>query len=201
MTLTFTDYVATLTLSAVGAAIGVYLVAYVKQKGENPATKEDLQLVVDQVKATTLLAEGMKTEVSGKRWISQERWKVRMELYVTLLSTLQTVVMNLNSVVMEIKTHNTARDGDYMDREAPEFTRAKQDLMRAKVLAGLVSPDVWELVRNTEILEWKRIRLMMTDALIDLLQGEILRNTKTFEAVATEGRRELGFSVEATESG
>jgi hypothetical protein len=40
---------------------------------EDLATKEDLQVIVDQVRATTKVTEGIKAKLSGKLFVSRER--------------------------------------------------------------------------------------------------------------------------------
>ena len=47
MTLALADFLATGMLSLVGGWLGAYLGAYLKRKGENVATHEDIRKVVD----------------------------------------------------------------------------------------------------------------------------------------------------------
>ena len=99
MTLSFADYVAALIFSAVSAGIGAYFGAYLKRKGENLATKEDLDALVHQVKATTQATESIKADLSGRLWLSQERWKLKTDLYISLLTMLDTMGNRCEEIV------------------------------------------------------------------------------------------------------
>ncbi len=74
MTLALADFLAVGLLSLVGGWACAYLGAYLKRKGENLATHEDLQRLVEQVKATTAATEAIRAEMTGKLWLSQELW-------------------------------------------------------------------------------------------------------------------------------
>jgi hypothetical protein len=87
MTLTLADLLAGLMFTAVGAGIGAFLGSYLKQKGENLASKEDLAIAVEQLRATTTTVEGIKTQLAERTWVSQERWKMRSELYVAYFNS------------------------------------------------------------------------------------------------------------------
>jgi hypothetical protein len=45
-----------------------YLPAYAKEKGKNLATHEDIQKLVDQVKAVTLATKKIEAEISSGVW-------------------------------------------------------------------------------------------------------------------------------------
>jgi hypothetical protein len=62
-----------------------------KTEGRESGTHEDLQALVDQVKATTQATEKIKAELTGQLWVSHERWKMKNDLYISLLSLLDTM--------------------------------------------------------------------------------------------------------------
>jgi hypothetical protein len=89
MTLSAADGIAVFILSAIGAGIGSYLTAYLKRKGENLATHEDIEKLVNQVRATTEATENIRTALTGTLWESQERWKMKSEMYLSFVRNLR----------------------------------------------------------------------------------------------------------------
>ena len=63
----------------------------VGERGKNWATKHDFEVLLEQVRATTRAMEAIRNELSGQRWVEQERWKFKAELYRTLIENLSEV--------------------------------------------------------------------------------------------------------------
>lgn len=70
------------------AFAGSYFGAYAKRKAENLATKEDFDGLLSQVKKTTETTEKIKADISKVSWVDQQRWQLKRELYMELLSAL-----------------------------------------------------------------------------------------------------------------
>jgi len=51
-----------------------------RRKGENLATHEDIERLVDQVKAVTQATKEIETKISGELWNRQKRWELRREV-------------------------------------------------------------------------------------------------------------------------
>src|SRR5262249_24189492 len=56
-----------------------YLSGYASKKGENLATHEDIDKLVDQVKATTDATKKLEAEISSGVWNKQKRWEMKRE--------------------------------------------------------------------------------------------------------------------------
>ena len=64
----------------VSAFIGSYLASYLKQKGKNFATHEDIDRVVEQVRAVTSATKEIEAKISGELWDKQKQWEMRREV-------------------------------------------------------------------------------------------------------------------------
>lgn len=64
---------------AIISFIAAYFGSYMRKKGENLATKEDFDVLLDQLQATTRTTELIKTEVSSADWSSREFKRIRRE--------------------------------------------------------------------------------------------------------------------------
>lgn len=91
-----------LTLEAVVAGGGAYLGAYLRQKGQNLARKEDLDYLVTEVQRVTKTTEDIKNEISHEYWNRQRQWEMKRDvLFKTVkgLSELEEALVSYNTAV------------------------------------------------------------------------------------------------------
>jgi hypothetical protein len=62
------------------AGAGAYLGGYLKKKGENLATHEDIDKLNAQVRAVTMTTEDIKAKISNEVWDRQKRWEMKREV-------------------------------------------------------------------------------------------------------------------------
>jgi len=60
---------------------GAWFASYLREKGKNYATKEDVQTL-------TRLTEEVRADISGKMWLDQKRWDLKRDFYWELLASL-----------------------------------------------------------------------------------------------------------------
>src|SRR3984893_8208030 len=63
----------------VGMLVG-FLAGYAKRKGENRAIHEDIDKLVDQVRAVTLATREMEAKISNDVWNRQKRWELKRDV-------------------------------------------------------------------------------------------------------------------------
>jgi hypothetical protein len=68
-----------MVLSALGGSFVGYFGAYSKKKGENLATHEDIDKLVDQVKAITTATKEIEAKISHETWGQQKQWELKRE--------------------------------------------------------------------------------------------------------------------------
>ena len=67
-------------LFLIGLLIGSFVRPYLAKKGENLATLEDIQGLVDQVAAVTTTTKKIEAEISTGVWDKQKRWDMKREV-------------------------------------------------------------------------------------------------------------------------
>ena len=67
-------------LPFIAAAAGAYLGAYLRKKGENLATDEDIEKLDDQVRVVTTTAKEIEAKISDELWNRQKRWELKREV-------------------------------------------------------------------------------------------------------------------------
>jgi hypothetical protein len=98
----------TLALAGLGTAYWLfakkYAGAYMQKKGENLATHEDINKLVDQVKAVTETTKKIEAEISEGVWNRQKRWEMKREVLfeaVKRMSELDDALLGFSVVMRE----------------------------------------------------------------------------------------------------
>lgn len=114
----------------VSAGVGAYIGAYLREKGKNLATREDLDRVFRAM-------EIIKAQISGDLWVEQERWKLKRDCYVPLLENIR---MLGESLLEPILLGGTPEEKQKTFSSAVEKRDAKQvdELRRARTIADLL---------------------------------------------------------------
>ncbi len=125
------EYVNPFTLfvvSLAGAGIGAYVGAYLREKGKNLATHEDINSIVVQLRKTTEAAEDIKAQISGELWVKQTRWARKWDCYVEIVKNLGEIhTLISEAMALDPGQPNYARDlADKQTRANDAFLRARQ---------------------------------------------------------------------------
>ena len=92
------EYLIVAVLSLIGGWFGGFFGAYMKKKGENLATHEDINKVVDQVKAVTQATKTIENKLSGELWDKQKQWEMKKEVLFEMTRRVADVDNTLSSV-------------------------------------------------------------------------------------------------------
>ena len=82
------EHLAWILIVALASAFGGYIGAYLKKKGENLATHEDLEQLVHQMAATTEATKAIEARISDEMWNRQRQWEMKKEIFVNATRTI-----------------------------------------------------------------------------------------------------------------
>jgi len=71
--------------------IGTYIGSYLKKRGENYATKQD-------IKEITLITKNIESQISFSNWTKRRQWELKREVYTELIK-------NLYELIKKTKLH------------------------------------------------------------------------------------------------
>jgi hypothetical protein len=133
-----------LILSFIGAGGGAYFGSYLKKKGGNLATHEDISKLVDQMRAVTQATKEIEAKISNDVWERQRKWEIKREALFEAMKELAGVDYSLAMLDASFLEGRISVEPNslhfIMTREqAIElWNRALLNFNRAKVLAFLV---------------------------------------------------------------
>jgi len=102
---------------ALVAGIGAYFGAYLREKGKNLTTKEDIDRIVRKT-------EEIKAEVSAEAWLRQKRWDRKWDCYVEMVRSLGEV-------------HTLIRESITLDPHSPDYAHQLEHRKRGVTEAFL----------------------------------------------------------------
>src|SRR5205823_4462829 len=85
------DYFLIAILPLVGGWAGSFLGAYLKTKGENLATHEDIDKLVTQVSAVTQATKEIEAKISSDIWERQKKWEIKKDAIFETMKELGTL--------------------------------------------------------------------------------------------------------------
>jgi hypothetical protein len=72
-------YAGMFVTTALGSWVGVYLSSYLKKKGENLATHEDIDKLIDQVSAVTTTTKQIEAKISNEMWQRERKCELQLK--------------------------------------------------------------------------------------------------------------------------
>lgn len=153
-------------VSLISAGVGAYFGAYLREKGKNLATSEDIAKIVEQLQRTTKATEEVKATISNDLWLRQKRWDLRRDVYAQLLEALESLAQSLYIMTgadAEAKARAEVRDveGTTFHKERYETAReraleALRNARRAQALGGVFLPAEARAVVENLASAWNR---------------------------------------------
>jgi len=144
MALLITGAILSVLSFLLGAVFRPFLLGYSAKKGENLATYEDIQKIVEQVKAVTKTTEEIKADISTGVWDKQKRWEMKREVLFQA----------------------TKRVSEVDDAMLSYATATKEDHAKQKVWAT-VPPTIEEQLSWAELMHERRTRWSKASTSLD----------------------------------
>lgn len=109
------------------SGFGGFIGAYLKRKGENLASKEDIGDLVKQVSAVTEATKKIEAEISGELWNRQKRWELKREVLFEATKKLADVedgLLSLDSVLqVEVKEPHKEDEVGWVETKHGRITK------------------------------------------------------------------------------
>jgi hypothetical protein len=123
----------TLALNAIAVVIAAFLKGYGTKKGENLATKEDLQDVVRQVREVTRTAEEIKSEISERSWSRQKAWELKKEVIFDAVKGLSRMENSVIQVFAARAAHNASVSPLRIPESSPVYDKIFDELTEVAI--------------------------------------------------------------------
>jgi hypothetical protein len=132
-------------LAAIASGFGGYFGSYLKKKGENLATHEDLDKLVQQMEATTQATKAIEARIDDQVWNKQRQWELKRDILldaIRSISAFENTMMEFGAVFQTANKSDNAT-GDTWDAHKNEvlmkWTAASRQFENARMLAAVVS--------------------------------------------------------------
>ncbi len=154
----------------VAAFVGSYLSGYLKKKGENLATHEDIDKLVHEVATVTQTTKEIEAKISDEVWNRQKRWEIKKDAVVELLRALSDMTEALVHLDSTYKARDAMKDAMKNDNltvlysseisEALDaWTDASRTFSQTMLLVQLVCGDEVKTAMNTLNLHVRQLYL------------------------------------------
>lgn len=106
-------------VTVVASFVGSFIGSYLKKKGENLATHEDLDKLVEQVRAVTTTTKEIEAKISTDVWDRQKRWEMKREVLFDATKRLGAVQAALQNYQVALEVKEKRRQNG--QSEMPQF--------------------------------------------------------------------------------
>ena len=173
------------------SGIGAYFGAYLKKKGENLATHEDIDKLVQQVSAVTTTTKEIEAKISNEVWDRQKRWELKRD---TLFETAKKMSRAQNGLSRVYAVHSTNKRSNNWENDPVRLTKTNDAL---KVLND--AADEFEgvillltLVCDKEVVQEARKFILFSRNLgLQISEGKPEEYEKAIEEIVAKGNAVL----------
>jgi hypothetical protein len=170
-----------MAITALVAGGGAYLGSYLKKKGENLATHEDIDKLVKDVATVTQTTKEIEAKISNEVWERQAKWSIRRDALFEVTRELASLMYALNWIhEILFRIRHSTEPTQYNPEQIKAFEFWKTALLsfrRARALAILVcGKDLRTKLDSTEQLfaktssDWSTLSLEAFDAIHNALE-------------------------------
>ena len=178
-------------LLVVGSWVASFFGSYLKRKGENLATREDLKHLIEQTAALTQTTKDIEAKISGELWDKQKRWELKRDLLLDTIKALTALDSNLTS--LHATFTNYGETDNQRATAANEWSAATERLELARQLAHIVcGDDVRKALHAAEDELGEGGQAILTNNFSNHSE-RIKQRVLTVRAVSVAIRKELGI--------
>ena len=178
-------------LTLLAGLFGGYLGAYMAKKGENKAIHEDIEKLVDQVKAVTTTTEEIKSSISTEAW----KRDLKKEACYELLKQLEP----LSAVLAQLlAAHQQQDDPEFVRQTQIEFAKAYGRYMNAQIVVEMVGSEHLRTALRTVTHSVHVSHGFIKGKLIGDAWASLREFSAANEALMNACRKELGFEETTT---
>lgn len=141
------------------AGWGSFLGAYYKKRGENLATKDDFNSLLNQIEATTEATKKIEHHISDEFWNKQRVWEMKRDTLFALLQSMRETEASVLALaaLIAVSPQQPNLSEDVLLREMAKALRAYLDstttfehkrLMAAVVCGPRLNESAWQIHRQ-----------------------------------------------------
>lgn len=127
-------------LSALASWFASYFGSYMKKKGENLATHEDINKLVDQVSAVTQATKDIEARISGDLWNRQKRWEIKRDVLLEAGKQMIQMHAALVSLAAAVEVQQSEPEVNITDH-VTKFLAATNGFDEARLLVAIVASE------------------------------------------------------------
>jgi hypothetical protein len=183
---------------AMFAGAGGYLGAYLKRKGENLATHEDIDKLVKQVSAVTTATKEIEAKISSDMWDRQKQWELKREVVFEAtkrIAFVKDALSHLYAVYQTEKASVNKGHPERLDKKLKvnnEFNEAANGLDQATSLVVLVcGEEVWKLLHVFSSFT-RKLAEEITNGQPEAFDCSLTELVAKLDAIAIAMRKEIG---------
>jgi hypothetical protein len=126
----------------ISAGAGAFFGSYLKRKGENLATHEDIDLLLDQVRAVTQTTKEIEASISDKLWNKQRHWEMKQEAVYSVMQAMGMTDAAVTDLANALRTQKKSKTPQMFDEVLTDrwlkAYESLEDLERKRSLALIV---------------------------------------------------------------
>jgi len=176
-------YVIVPLIAFVAGGLGSFLGAYLKKKGENLATREDIDGLVEQVRAVTQAAKEIEAKISDQVWDRQRLWEMKRDALFSAAKTLGTTIDAFISFYTACETASKLENpADHLPRKlekSKNWSAAMAQFDEAATIALIVFGKELGQALN-------QARLLLRDAASQAYSGDIPAAAASIKTISLE---------------
>jgi hypothetical protein len=181
-----------------GSFTGSYLASYLKKKGENRAIREDLDDLLEQVRAVTTATKEIEAKISTTVWDRQKHWEIKRDVLFEAarrLAAVEDSLMYLNNAYRVDKERQQKGEPGWVEGKqlaADNWTAESRKFDETRMLVTIACGDEVKKACSELIVLTRQIAVGIYGQDQEIYGNSVQEFVKKSVAVTDAIRKELG---------